>query len=999
MKSLVAGAIAAILSLFGALHPATGTANTPHSQAAAAAFTQELATTSDATSTDSTAVGSRTATTTIVNNYITQPVVERIVATTTSGVSETELDTKLNQLENKLTSLIYNWTGTQGGSPASPVTNSIGAGGVWNAIAGTNKIDNLSGVTISNSTIDTVSIPDLSGSYLSLKGGTVSGDLTVTGTFSGGTLNLTNASTSRLSIFGNAYFGGTATSSFDSAGALTLATPLRVGSGGTGWNSFASGYLLFGNGSTALATSSNLFWDTSHNYLGIGTTSPAYALDVNGTIQSSDLISKGPLLDVRAFGAKGNGVTDDTVAIQSAINFAVLHNRTLYVPATNGNYEISSSLSISGSLGSGFGIVGDGTIEQTTDNTPILVFSGDQKQMRISGLTLRYRTSQASSNTSAICIELGGNSPFYSTYNSEFSNLRFNGCAYGIKQDAHNAFWGNRLTNLHFQPISVSAIDLSYFSEGSQPNNYFGNIYVYASSNTDTIFKLSYMNELTLDNVEINAIANTGAFTFTNDRNVYVRNARIEGGTFGLNYNGLTTISGVEGFQLSGYEVQSVSFNPTNYNFIFRDASPSVKTIPFSVDGINLQTVTGNNKLYLFASVANYGRVQTPVQGGNTGILGNTYPYDSSSKLILVSSTLLSPWFQNGNADLYSLSKVGIGTSSPYALLSVSNSANTAANTPLFVIASTTGGTATTTVLSVAATGNVTITGSAATCTLGNGSSATNCSSSDQRLKDDITSLDASSSLAAVRQLNPVSFKWNAWMVGNGSPTTTQLGFIAQQVAPVFGNLVSEDPNTHYYKLDYQGLFAPIVGAIQALANEISGFADSFTTKELTFTRATGDEIDVHRAVADELCARKSDGTPVCVTGDQLAATLGGTASASSEGGPGASAPTSPPVIQINGSNPAIIQLGTTYSDLGATITGPEADLNLGIKTFLNGAFVSNIVVDTSAAATDTIDYVVTDQNGLTSTSTRTVIIQAPQSDAAMVVTDATTSAATSTSQ
>ena len=35
------------------------------------------------------------------------------------------------------------------------------------------------------------------------------------------------------------------------------------------------------------------------------------------------------------------------------------------------------------------------------------------------------------------------------------------------------------------------------------------------------------------------------------------------------------------------------------------------------------------------------------------------------------------------------------------------------------------------------------------------------------------------------------------------------------------------------------------------------------------------------------------------------------------------------------------------------------------------------VQIDTSAAATDTIDYVVTDQNGLTSTSTRTVIIQA----------------------
>ena len=73
------------------------------------------------------------------------------------------------------------------------------------------------------------------------------------------------------------------------------------------------------------------------------------------------------------------------------------------------------------------------------------------------------------------------------------------------------------------------------------------------------------------------------------------------------------------------------------------------------------------------------------------------------------------------------------------------------------------------------------------------------------------------------------------------------------------------------------------------------------------------------------------------------------------------------PVIQINGDNPAIIQVGSTYNDLGATIIGPEADLNLGIRTFLNGTPVSNIEIDPSAAATDTIDYVATDQNGLTS--------------------------------
>jgi hypothetical protein len=88
-----------------------------------------------------------------------------------------------------------------------------------------------------------------------------------------------------------------------------------------------------------------------------------------------------------------------------------------------------------------------------------------------------------------------------------------------------------------------------------------------------------------------------------------------------------------------------------------------------------------------------------------------------------------------------------------------------------------------------------------------------------------------------------------------------------------------------------------------------------------------------------------------------------------------------PPTITINGNNPAIINVGDSYSDLGATVSdvgpGQAGETNLGFETFLNGTLVSNILIDTSQAATDTIDYVATDSNGLTATSTRTVIVEA----------------------
>jgi hypothetical protein len=66
-------------------------------------------------------------------------------------------------------------------------------------------------------------------------------------------------------------------------------------------------------------------------------------------------------------------------------------------------------------------------------------------------------------------------------------------------------------------------------------------------------------------------------------------------------------------------------------------------------------------------------------------------------------------------------------------------------------------------------------------------------------------------------------------------------------------------------------------------------------------------------------------------------------------------------------------------TDLGAIVHDNQGH-DLGYKTFLDGALVSNIVIDTSQVATDTIDYVATDTWGNTATSTRTVIIEASPS-------------------
>lgn len=64
--------------------------------------------------------------------------------------------------------------------------------------------------------------------------------------------NFSNASTSLFSCYGPCYFGATATSSFSTAGALTLITPLTVANGGTGSTTLSQFNVLLGSSTNAV---------------------------------------------------------------------------------------------------------------------------------------------------------------------------------------------------------------------------------------------------------------------------------------------------------------------------------------------------------------------------------------------------------------------------------------------------------------------------------------------------------------------------------------------------------------------------------------------------------------------------------------------------------------------------------------------------------------------------------------------------------------------------
>ena len=107
--------------------------------------------------------------------------------------------------------------------------------------------------------------------------------------------------------------------------------------------------------------------------------------------------------------------------------------------------------------------------------------------------------------------------------------------------------------------------------------------------------------------------------------------------------------------------------------------------------------------------------------------------------------------------------------------------------------------------------------------------------------------------------------------------------------------------------------------------------------------------------------------SPVVAT--STPATAGGTATSTPDG-----SDTQAPTITIQGNNPANINIGATYSDLGATVTD-NVNENLGIKTYLDGTLVTQVTLDTASSTTYTIEYNAIDQAGNSATSTRQVIV------------------------
>jgi Pectate lyase superfamily protein len=234
-----------------------------------------------------------------------------------------------------------------------------------------------------------------------------------------------------------------------------------------------------------------------------------------GAVARTVVSKLGDIVSVKDFGAVGDGATDDTTAIQNALNYCTSINTlapfSLYFPA--GNYKITAALVLcSGNTATitGWRITGAGrfatTITQFTNNTPIFSCAPNLMHSTLfEHMQLNFNTLQTTANTLGNTFNVTGTG----------ANDWYNSAWFDIGASNQNIFmnspsvlwWGN---SYEFCWFGNCATGVNYITGGTgEPRCTFTNLYITPGTGVGPLFTHSALYA-EYHNIEVNG-ANGGA--------------------------------------------------------------------------------------------------------------------------------------------------------------------------------------------------------------------------------------------------------------------------------------------------------------------------------------------------------------------------------------------------------------------------------------------------------------------------------------------------------
>ncbi len=577
---------------------------------------------------------------------------------------------------------------------------------------------------------------------------------------------------------------------------------------------------LFSINSSGLVTNNGS--ETIAGKLGINNTNPQYTLDVAGFINTDQY---------SGYKQAGNTVL-----------YASTTNASLAVGASSAAAWMAASPTLLQNVAIGVGALAA---------TPAVGSPGDQYNTAIGYNALNANTTGSYNfalgswallnNTSGVRNTALGTSALY-TNNGSYNSAFGMNALYSNTTGSNNTVFGYSAIRYASAVNNVTAIGYQAVSGGTTFSNQGGTYVGYGSGysagtnsdyNTFLGYQAGYPNTTGFDNILIGAQKNTigAGYLSTGGDNI------------GIGFNTLFP-SATANNQL----------NIGNFLYGTLPATTTASTFGLPTTGnFGIATTTSA----LFGIHANNGA--------------------SYSSLFMIGSSTAS-----ATTTLFTVlntGSVGIGTTSPQWLLSLSGggqriketsdilnafsiensvgSTTVAADTidtsgNIFSVATSSG----TDYFDVAANGNIALSTSVySTCSsLSTSGGVIQCSVSDQRLKQNITTLAPATGLAAIDALNPVSYTF----IDPTRPQGTQYGLIAQQVQQVLPALVATSSPTALtpdgtLTVNYDGLIAPLIEAVQQLDARTKGISNSASSTVMTFDISGNVGLGVAPSAADKL--------------------------------------------------------------------------------------------------------------------------------------------------